>query len=413
MKKIDEITSLLTDRIGLEPDSIGRKSIEITINTAMKIAGFLNLDDYLSSLYLNDGIFLDLIEEIKVPETWFFRDNESFNFVRTYFLNLRQNALSNKIRILSIPCSTGEEPYSVMITLLDLGYKQNDFSIIGCDISQQNIDFACKAKYGKSSFRNENIRFKEKYFIEMNGNFYLKEEFKNIVKFKKDNLLNENFLGNESQFDIIYCKNLLIYFNEKSKLNAIVNLKKLLKDDGILISGHSELSFFARNGFDRIDIASAFALKKSNPNSKKIPLIKKEQIKYSQEIKSKNFSPKIKSEINLEIPKNDFQINSNKIFDSEFARVLANQGKFEEAENYCLFNVKQEQANYELFFILGLINSSKNNIDAAIEYYNKAIYLNPNHYESLFNLSLIFESIGQIEKSEIFKMRAIRNYKNE
>ncbi len=212
MNQIDEIIVLLTDRIGLDVDSIGKKSVEIAINTAMKNAGYLLLDDYLRNLHSNDMIFAELIEEIKVPETWFFRDTESFNFIKSHFINLKQNHVSKKIRILSIPCSTGEEPYSVMFTLLNLGFKPSDFSILGCDISQQNIDFATKAKYGKSSFRSEIYGFKDKYFIEINGSFYLKEDYKNIVKFKKDNLINSNFLEFEGEFDIIYCKNLFDLF---------------------------------------------------------------------------------------------------------------------------------------------------------------------------------------------------------
>ncbi len=213
---------------------------------------------------------------------------------------------------------------------------------------------------------------------------------------------------------ILYtAKIFLIYFNDESKLKSIQNLKKLLKDDGILISGHSELSFFARNGFDRIDIAGAFALKKSKQISKPTFSFKNDIILKSYENKIKFNRVGIKIQADNQPINKENHLDMKMIFDSEFAKMLANEEKFDESENYCLLFMSKEQANYELFYILGLINSCKNNIDKAIEFYNKAIYLNPNHYESLFNLSLIFESTGQIEKSEIFRQRAIRNFKHE
>ncbi len=403
---------MLADRIGLDADSIGKRSVEIAINSAMKIAGFTKHFDYYSELMRNEKLLSDLIEEIKVPETWFFRDTDSFRFVRNYFHEFKAKNQGRKIRILSIPCSTGEEPYSVMFLLLDAGFGKYDFNIIGCDISKQNLEIATRAKYTKSSFRNDKFSFVEKYFIKINENYYLKEDYKNIVKFKQGNLIEDNFLEMESEFDIIYCKNLLIYFNDESKLKAINNLQNLLKDDGILISGHSELSFFARNGFERIDKPGAFALKKKLHKT-----IAKSQTEFELKLKNKSFRKFEKIEEKIETlslkPEIEKSTMINDVFDFELAKNLANQGKFDEAENYCLLNVAKQEDNFELFFILGLINSSKNNINQAIEFYNKAIYLNPNHYESLFNLSLLFESLKQYEKSEIFRKRAIRSFRNE
>ena len=411
MNQIENILKILSNKIGLDAESIGLRTIEIAINSAAKNAGFSKQSDYFSELSRNEKLLSDLIEEIKVPETWFFRDTESFKFIRNYFQEYKAKNIGRKLRILSIPCSTGEEPYSVLFLLLDAGFGKYDFSIFACDISKQNIEYAIRAKYTKSSFRNEFINFTNKYFININDNFYLKEDYKNIIKFKQANLVDTDFLEYESEFDIIYCKNLLIYFNDESKMKAIENLKRLLKNDGILISGHSELSFYARNGFERIDKPGAFALKKK---SERIDIKANSIIEAKHTHKTFRKFPKIDDRKESSNNHRTVEIiNKTEVFDFELAKNLANQGRFEEAENYCLLNIQKHQDNFELFYILGLINSSKNNINQAIEFYNKAIYLNPNHYESLFNLSLLFESINQNAKSEIFRKRAIRSFKNE
>jgi chemotaxis protein methyltransferase WspC len=129
------IEDLLQSRIGLNVDSVGMKKIDADILVRMKERGISSRKDYEALLDTSKEEFNELVNIITVPETWFFRSMSSFEFLEKYIRLewLRKN--TGKIRILSIPCSTGEEAYSIAITLLDCGFAPDDFSVEGADIN--------------------------------------------------------------------------------------------------------------------------------------------------------------------------------------------------------------------------------------------------------------------------------------
>lgn len=154
-----EIQNLLRQKIGIDANIIGSKIVK-AVENRRSICGSINLNDYFQLLQNSKQEFDELVELIVVPETWFFRDGQPYNaiasYVRSQWLN---KSHIGKLRLLSIPCSTGEEPYSLAMTLLDLGLLPNQFNIDAVDISKKSLAKAKKGIYGRHSFRRDNLEF--------------------------------------------------------------------------------------------------------------------------------------------------------------------------------------------------------------------------------------------------------------
>ncbi|SMF04985.1 CheR family methyltransferase [Desulfovibrio gilichinskyi] len=189
----------------------------------------------------------EVITAINTHETSFFRDLHPFNLIRDNILpDLIKNKKKNKkIRIWCAAASTGQEPYTLSMVIHDLlestpfnTVKHDDFSILATDISEKIIE---KAKEGLFSnlelSRGLPAKYK-KYFSQDNSQWKVSPLISSIVTFKRFNLL-ESFriLG---QFDFVLCRNVLIYFDDKTKLDIVHKIHSVLPEDGCLILGATE-----------------------------------------------------------------------------------------------------------------------------------------------------------------------------
>ncbi|MEL7522616.1 MAG: CheR family methyltransferase, partial [Cyanobacteria bacterium J06553_1] len=153
-----EIEELLRQKIGLNPQSVGARSIVRAVKRGMRVGKMQALSDYLAGLQSSDALFEALVESIVVPETSFFRNRASFVFLRQWISQewskiTQKKSLKRPLRVLSIPCSTGEEPYSIAITLLEEALKPNEFQIDAVDISEQALEKAKQGVYSPYAFR--------------------------------------------------------------------------------------------------------------------------------------------------------------------------------------------------------------------------------------------------------------------
>lgn len=416
---IKNIEKLVADTIGLEISSLGEKTIYRSIENHIKENKHNDIKEYYNELLINSTLFQSLIENIIVPETWFFRDKYPFLFIKEYLEKKKDSILQkNKIKALSVPCSTGEEPYSLAMIFFELGLHPTQFHIDAIDISENAINTAKKGIYFQSSIR-ENIDFIYKYLKKNDNNFYIDVKIQNTVKFKNCNILSPtNQLLNES-YNIILCRNLLIYLNENARDSLLNILKQILNSDGILIVGHSETHRLHSYGFKPINYPKSFAFSKVNDElqksefqkfnssftSKKQALSKKNKIADTTKHFASHISKNIKEETK-EIDKSN-EININNI------KQIADSGDFKTANELCTEYIKNHPIDADAYYVYGLINQAINNVNIAIENYEKALYLNPQHYETLIVLSLLLENIGNKEKANLLKERANRLKGNE
>ncbi len=234
----------------------------------MEDRGLKRREEYLACLRSSLKEREKLIEEVVIPETWFFRNQESYVYLCQYLKNEWVPENKDKtLHVLSVPCSTGEEPYSIAMSLMDSGIDGIRIQIEAVDISTAAVLKAKTASYGSRSFRGVDLAFRDRYF-DMEGNAYvLKESVKQMVRFSTDNLLRKGFATERDPYDVIFCRNLLIYLSQEAKREALAVLKKLLTREGILFLGHAERQAAVEQGFAGIHQPGVFACRKERRKS--------------------------------------------------------------------------------------------------------------------------------------------------
>lgn len=224
-----------------------------------------NYRKYLNYLKEDPSRATDFLKNLTIHVTDFFRDYKPFKYVeKTIFKKITQNKSDMKdktIRILSAPCSSGEEPYSLSIIADFLHKRQiitDPVQIDGMDISENIIETARKGIYIKKSLKNISEKVLRRNFNQINENdFQIKSNIKEYCSFSIKNLLKP--IGRKKKYDLICCRNFLIYISREEQAKVIENLTKVLSPRGFLIlgktEGHGLLSpqlFTIENGKERI-----------------------------------------------------------------------------------------------------------------------------------------------------------------
>lgn len=213
----------------------------------LKITNFKEYSDYVFS---EDGLkneIIHMLDVVSTNKTDFFREPVHFDFLSSVVLPEIMNSgrMSNNVKIWSAGCSSGEEPYTIAITLNEFkkDYPNMDFSIVGTDISSQILQKASMAIYKEDRIVNIPIELKRKYFLKSKDRINKTVRVVSDLR-KKTNYLRLNFMNDTYNlpdlFDVIFCRNVLIYFNRDIQEKVINKLCTKLKSGGYLFIGHSE-----------------------------------------------------------------------------------------------------------------------------------------------------------------------------
>ncbi|HEY9726230.1 MAG TPA: CheR family methyltransferase [Chroococcales cyanobacterium] len=425
------IEALLQQKIGLDPNIIGSNQIARAVHQRLLACGLSDVKTYRLLLETSPEELDALIETIVVPETWLFRDREPFAFlshyVKTEWLPASPN---NVLHILSLPCSTGEEPYSIAICLLETGLQSNNFQIDAVDISQKALDYAQEGIYTQKSFRGGNLSLRQLYFNPVGTKYQLKELVRNSVRFTRGNILEPLSLQEKKPYHVIFCRNLFIYFTPAARKRAIQVLSSLLTDRGLLFVGHSETSAIPPLKFVPVSHPLAFAFRKLEQTQDliKTKALTSQSRLRRREGKLSNLSPKpdektdvsatsrrertAKKNVPLPSPISPSQPTiANPESTLETARVLADRGQLNEAATLCETYLSQARVNAEAYVLLGQVRQAQGQEDQAVQCFEKAIYLEPNCYEALIHLALLKEHSGDVKGATLIRQR-IQRIKN-
>ncbi len=252
------IECLLQGRIGMDPASVGWRGIENAVRNRMVELGLQDISRYRGLLQNSKEEWDAFVEDVIVPETWFFRDREPYHYLRRFAGDWPERR--GPVRILSLPCASGEEPYSIAMTFLDAGFAPDRFRIDAIDISRRALQKAVAGVYGRNSFRGSDLLFRNRYFKTMADAYRLNPEVRNAVRFAYGNLLESR--TSIKAYDIIFCRNLLIYFSRDARKKAICILDEFLKPDGLIFTGHAEAGVMLSSAFESIQPFRAFVHKK-------------------------------------------------------------------------------------------------------------------------------------------------------
>jgi len=242
-KGFERLKNEVSRIIGVDYDNYSKSHLRRRFHARMRVVGTTRFIDYLNHLKKNEKEIEKLRELLTVNVTKFKRDKKVWkvieNEVIPQILEIKEDSILKKIEAWCAGCSTGEEPYSLAISYLN-NRPSNDisFQVEATDLDGEALDYAKNAEYPSKSVKNLSKAEKKNYFRKENDEeWILTEEVKDLVDFKKNDIFKTSFT---KKFDLILCRNLMIYFNNESKSELMERLVESLKDGGFLIIGMSE-----------------------------------------------------------------------------------------------------------------------------------------------------------------------------
>lgn len=242
--RIEQLVTILEERLGLACVSWQRERL-IDLLSQRDVAGLPLGDPHSEQLALAHADLQAILDQVSVGETYFFRESAHFTALLEQVLveRLQEVRDTRPLRILSAGCSSGEEVYSIAITLREheaaLGFP--NVELIGIDAHAVAIEKARRARYSAWALRMTPEPIRRRYFEQKGDDFQLQAATRKLVDFEERNLLElDPGFFRPGRFDVIFCRNVLIYFSDQSARNAVARMSEALAPGGYLFLGHSE-----------------------------------------------------------------------------------------------------------------------------------------------------------------------------
>lgn len=249
MSPVQQIERLLRDTMGLDAGTLGANAIERAVRARLAVLSPETNDTstYWQLLQHSPQELQALIEAVVVPETWFFRHREAFTALAQMATEERAARRGTvregqALRLLSLPCATGEEPYSMAMTLFDAGFQVGDFTIDALDISERALTIAREGVYGRNSFRGPaaNLLFRDRYFTPQGETYRVNGALRPPIRWHAGNLFDPALVDRLGTFDFVFFRNVLIYFDREGQRRAIAALERLMRMGATLFAGPAE-----------------------------------------------------------------------------------------------------------------------------------------------------------------------------
>lgn len=414
------IESLLEEKIGLSADAIGPETITKAVRARMRALGLSDSEAYLSLVKTSKQEWEGLIESVVVPETWFFRNRKSFTYLGRYVKRewLPEHT-GDVLRVLSMASSTGEEPYSIAMVLLDAGLPKRRFCVVAADISQKALNKAKLGFYGPECFRGNHLSFRERYFEATSQGYQLDPSVMVAVDFIKGNVLDGQFLAGDTPYDIIFCRNLLIYLSPLARKRVMRVVDRLLGKTGIFFVGHAERPLITGSGLQLIRQHGVFAFSRAaGPQIPKDNAQSKVRVKFERRRedpdKSSTSPPSGRPKENSSAGHAPYPLRERRqpptkeVKLLEQARKLADEGILDEARRLCEKCLDQNAVHVQAHYLKGLICLATDNEKEAEECLDKTLYLDPDHLDALNHLALIAEHRGDGDRAAQLRQRVKR-----
>lgn len=472
-----QIEELLTRRIGLDPVSLGPRLIHRAVERRMAELGIADLAAYAARVAGSDAEQQALIEEVVVPESWFFRDERPFRWlaehVRERWIGAPWRA---PLRALSMPCAAGQEPYSIAITLREAGLSARRSHIDAVDVSARLLEIARRGVYSANAFRNrgeglgargeeignkgggtaasseDSVAPSERpttprstflsssppaprssplsgYFRPHAPTGYeVEPSIRATVRFLQANVLDPALLADAAPYDVVFCRNLLIYLDPRSRAGLIATLDRLLAADGVLFIGHADRLEVpgSASRFVAVDEPGCFAYRRvAGPSDRPAvpdwpPMLSFSLAPALPMPPPALMLPEPSSFASLPGPapgraaepappdagSSRPMASPSSLLDQ--AAELANRGRHAEAIAACEQHLRQKGPGASAYYLMGMIQQSAGDRRRAEECFNKTIYLDPRHADALLALALLAERRGDHEAALGFRRRARR-----
>jgi chemotaxis protein methyltransferase WspC len=421
----ESVADLLGTRIGLEVASVGSGVIEAAVRKRMAASGLDATSAYCTRLVESTAEQRDLIEEVVVPESWFFRDGRPFRRLQEHVRAqwLFEASEYPVLRVLSLPCAGGEEPYSIAIALREVGVPPDRIQIDAVDISSRALDRARQGVYGPQAFRGPEFGDSRRCFRPHPAGLEVDPDVRARVHFQEGNLLDADLLADQPPYDVIFCRNLLIYLTDRARRRAVDALDRLLADDGILFVGHAEALSLLEPRFTADGDRGSFAYRRSLHAAPPGPVqasggprlsdgrrVADGGLAFATAAPPTPLPSPLRGDGRGESTPTRVMAADGMVSAAllDQATEHANRQEHEQAIRLCERALQLHGPAPRTFLLLGMIELARGRLDQAEASLHKAVYLDGQEDEALLALALICERRGDEEGASRFQRRAER-----
>lgn len=391
------VEQLLGRWIGLDPTTIGATAIDRAVRLRMTAVAAPDRQAYLARLAADRDERDRLIDEVVVPESWFFRDEAVFADLRRLAAARRDAPHLPPLTILCAPCAAGEEPYSVAMALLDAGLTAERFRIDAFDVSQQALGRAVAGRYSDNAFRTPDLAFRDRWFHRDGTVAVLDERIRSRVGFAWGNLLDPGFCAGRGPYDVVLCRNLLIYLDADARRQVERTCDRLLAAEGLLVVGAAEPAMLAGR-WTAAGVASSFVLRRVAPGPTAA-----EGASPTRRPPAPTPAPAARERhapvVEPEPPDPEASLHE--------ARTLGACGRIAEAIACCR-RATASAPTAPGFFLMALLERRAGAIEQAEASLHKVLYLDPDRADALLELALIADERGDSAMADRYRESAAR-----
>ena len=266
-EQLERVSRILYDRTGMVFGESKRYYIERRVGDRMAKAGAVEVAPYLAALPFDQPEMDALISAFTINETYFYREEAQLRALSRDILPriVADRRPGDLVRIWSMPCSTGDEPYSIAIWLLE-NWPMVDawnIEIVASDLDAAALEQARRGRYGERALARLPDDVRERYFGPVQGHVReIVDDLKESIQLSDANLIDARSMAAQGRFDVIFCRNLLIYFDDAAREVAARNLYESLNPGGFLCLGHTESMARISDRFELVRLADAIVYRR-------------------------------------------------------------------------------------------------------------------------------------------------------
>ncbi len=242
--QFDHFRKLIYDASGITFSDTNRSILDSRLKERLREKNLTNVEDYYKIITSDQGEFKNFLDSITTNLTRFFRNQPHFdaliNYVLPHLIELKKKSGNTKIRVWSAGCSTGEEPYTIAMILKDKLPAPFTFEILASDISLKSLMVGQQGFYPESRIAGIPENYLAKFFTKTESGYQVKSDLMSTIKFDYHNL---RFDSGQRDLDIVFCRNVLIYFDEAAQKSTVERFYNSMAKSSYLFIGHSESLF--------------------------------------------------------------------------------------------------------------------------------------------------------------------------
>lgn len=380
--------------LGLDPQSIGEITLHHAIDEACAEMQARDAGDLYARVCHSPADWQRFVDCMVVPETWLFRVPEQFDDLLRHARALPADR--RPLRLLSLPCASGEEAWSIAASMVNGGFAVSEFDVTGIDVSARAVAQARRAQYRDTALRGRAIEAGLEW---LDGYLCPVSMLRRSVRFRCGNILAADLFAPGEQFDVVFCRNLLIYLDADARQKALDRLLGVLAEDGLLIAGQAELlsamdpRLVPAPGLGPLSFVRAQGKRDAARTPSVLPAPTRRQ------------APSPAPPRSPPVPQPAGESAGHLL---QRAQQAADTGALGEARALCQSLLSKDAELAPAWFLLGMIEAAGGAFDAADQAFARASYLDRGHEDALLHRAALAERRGRMAEAAQLRSRLQR-----